>query len=388
MRHRRLFFHPRLAIVFCSLVAVAVAQTASAVQVSVAYGLPSNNQTANLANVSGWIDLPVYGTQSFNTSTHVHGTIPSELDLIFNAATHAATLTGLTFVPSPGSLSFDNMSMHMAWSGFLAPTADATTNGLVGSLRTPTPPGPVTGTASPFSWDAYYHANEMDGGTVHIVGHYLGVNHPMDVNFNTPPYNTPQRCAANPGTTFGSVSISPGSPYNVWSDAASGYHETIDYATSMKLPFSISEDFAYDTGFAGTATGHIDMAGGQTGNLISTNNTTFSRTFNYLPGDANLDGTVDFTDLNAVLSNYDHSGMTWATGDFDGNGTVNFADLNTLLSYYNHSSGEPTADQIVSDRGMAVPEPSGILMLAAFGAIAAAWSAMVVAGLPGNRKAQ
>ena len=56
-----------------------------------------------------------------------------------------------------------------------------------------------------------------------------------------------------------------------------------------------------------------------------------------LPGDANLDGTVNGADLNIVLSNYNQTGMNWVTGDFNGDGTVNGADLNIVLSNYNQT---------------------------------------------------
>ena len=118
MRCHRFFYNARLGVVFGALCAIAVAQTAAADQVPVTYGLPSDNQANNLTNVSGQITLPIYGSQNFSTSTHVHGTIPTDLSVDFNISTHAATLTGLSFVPSLGSISFDNMSMHMAWNGF------------------------------------------------------------------------------------------------------------------------------------------------------------------------------------------------------------------------------------------------------------------------------
>jgi hypothetical protein len=80
-----------------------------------------------------------------------------------------------------------------------------------------------------------------------------------------------------------------------------------------------------------------------------------------LPGDADLNGTVNGTDLNTVLSNYNHSvasGLAgWQLGDFNGDGTVDGADLNVVLSDYNHS---------LSVAG-AVPEPSTLLLsLASF----------------------
>lgn len=49
------------------------------------------------------------------------------------------------------------------------------------------------------------------------------------------------------------------------------------------------------------------------------------------PGDVNLDGVVDFTDLNAALSQFNTAG-DGLSADFDCNGVVDFADLNAVLS--------------------------------------------------------
>ena len=84
-----------------------------------------------------------------------------------------------------------------------------------------------------------------------------------------------------------------------------------------------------------------------------------------LYGDTNLDGTVNGSDLNTVLSNFNQTGMYWAQGDFNYDGTVNGSDLNTVLSNFN---------QHLSVAG-AVPEPSSLLLLAAglAGLLAYAW---------------
>ena len=75
---------------------------------------------------------------------------------------------------------------------------------------------------------------------------------------------------------------------------------------------------------------------------------------NTLFGDSNVDGSVNGTDLNAVLSYYNQSGQAWATGDFNFDGSVNGTDLNTVLSNYNQSLSSSTA---------AVPEPSTLLLM-------------------------
>jgi hypothetical protein len=75
-----------------------------------------------------------------------------------------------------------------------------------------------------------------------------------------------------------------------------------------------------------------------------------------LLGDANLDGTVDGTDLNTVLSSYNQTDANWLVGDFNGDGTVDGADLNAVLSSYNQSGG--------TSAGAAVPEPSTLLLAA------------------------
>ncbi|WP_428390009.1 hypothetical protein [Mucisphaera sp.] len=52
-----------------------------------------------------------------------------------------------------------------------------------------------------------------------------------------------------------------------------------------------------------------------------------------LPGDANLDGTVDLIDLSLLASGFGDLG-TWATGDFDGSGKVDLVDLSLLASNF------------------------------------------------------
>ena len=102
-------------------------------------------------------------------------------------------------------------------------------------------------------------------------------------------------------------------------------------------------------------------------------------------GDANLDGAVDATDLNSMLSFYNTSDV-WNHGDFNYDNLVNATDLNTVLSYYNQSlpssinvssyTLDASAIQALSGAGITmVPEPSTMSLLAASGlsVLAYAW---------------
>lgn len=85
-----------------------------------------------------------------------------------------------------------------------------------------------------------------------------------------------------------------------------------------------------------------------------------------LYGDANCDGSVSGTDLNAVLSFYNQSHETWQHGDFNYDGSINGTDLNSVLSNYNRSLPSSTA---------AVPEPAGVFMLIAIALAGLGWFA-------------
>lgn len=78
-----------------------------------------------------------------------------------------------------------------------------------------------------------------------------------------------------------------------------------------------------------------------------------------LIGDTNLDGSVNLTDLLALLNNYGLSGKDWVGGDFNYDGTVNLTDLLALLNNYGLSGGLSN-----SSVTQAVPEPASLSLLA------------------------
>jgi hypothetical protein len=78
------------------------------------------------------------------------------------------------------------------------------------------------------------------------------------------------------------------------------------------------------------------------------------------PGDANLNGSVEFQDLVALAQNYNLGGKSWVSGDFTGDGTVEFADLVLLAQFYN------TPATFQSDWAFAqsiAPEPASLMVL-------------------------
>ena len=94
----------------------------------------------------------------------------------------------------------------------------------------------------------------------------------------------------------------------------------------------------------------------------------------YLPGDANGDGTVDISDLTVLSQNWeDYSEVkTWAQGNFNGDDYVDISDL-TLLSHYWGLSTSSFEEALASIG--TVPEPTTFAMLIAglVGLVAYAW---------------
>jgi len=83
-----------------------------------------------------------------------------------------------------------------------------------------------------------------------------------------------------------------------------------------------------------------------------------------LPGDANLDGTVNFDDLLIVAQHYGKSGgQAFTDGDFNADGGVGFDDLLVLAQNYGQTGGAGAI-------AVPVPEPSGLAVLGVLGLLA------------------
>ena len=83
-----------------------------------------------------------------------------------------------------------------------------------------------------------------------------------------------------------------------------------------------------------------------------------------LPGDANLNGTVNLDDFNVLATNFGSSGHIWISGDFTGNGAVDLDDFNALASNFGMSAGAAgVTPEDWAALGAAVPEPSTLSMI-------------------------
>ena len=83
-------------------------------------------------------------------------------------------------------------------------------------------------------------------------------------------------------------------------------------------------------------------------------------------GDANFDGTVNFTDLLTLAQHYGMSpDATWEQGDFNGNGKVGFDDLLILAQNYGQTIKPAGAAAVVPEPALAgaLLGSSAVLML-------------------------
>ena len=101
------------------------------------------------------------------------------------------------------------------------------------------------------------------------------------------------------------------------------------------------------------------LATGTDGSPLTTDQRGLPRIFNgivdigavetrYLPGDADLDGKVDFADVLIVARNYGKGRATWADGDFNNDGSVGFDDLLIVARNYGKSIALTTTTAAVN----------------------------------------
>lgn len=81
-------------------------------------------------------------------------------------------------------------------------------------------------------------------------------------------------------------------------------------------------------------------------------------------GDANLDGSVDTLDFNAVAANFGGTNKVWTQGDFNYDGNVDTLDFNI----YGSNSGQSGPSAPSGGGNALVPEPASLGALIIVGA--------------------
>jgi hypothetical protein len=91
-----------------------------------------------------------------------------------------------------------------------------------------------------------------------------------------------------------------------------------------------------------------------------------------IPGDANHDGVVAFSDFVSLANNFGAANRGWAGGDFNGDRTTTFADYIILANNFGDSASGPgyvaTADELATMEAFAahaaaIPEPASLALL-------------------------
>ena len=224
---------------------------------------------------------------------------------------------------------------------------------------------------------------------------------PSGMNFNTPTFKT-QTITINGAVKVSSGNAAAGTP------AAALTTQALTMGTSGQLDISNHEliirggstlaqvQALLTAGTGGTtgitsstlasglvlATGTADAINVSTfdGDAVSATDILVKR---HLAGDANLDGTVDLTDLSTVLNNFGQTTANWTGGNFDGATTIDLTDLSDVLNNFGKTlstasvMGSPTLS-------LATPEPGSLAMLVPPRCIAAASQVAACVMVGGN----
>jgi autotransporter-associated beta strand protein len=183
--------------------------------------------------------------------------------------------------------------------------------------------------------------------------------------------------ALRPGSTM-KAEISSGGGNDVLNSATTAFidRSTLVLSTTLGLPVNTATTRTILhadgglTGTFGTITG-MTMSNGKVLAVTYGANDVFVTAAT--PGDADLNGIVNFDDLLTLAQNYsaDTTGRIWSKADFNGNTITDFDDLLALAQHY--GSGALTGDQVglleatfAADWAMAqslVPEPTALALL-------------------------
>jgi hypothetical protein len=155
---------------------------------------------------------------------------------------------------------------------------------------------------------------------------------------------------------YGSKAMDPVSA--ILGELSSAYHGTDGLWSGTGITSSVAEANA-NLLTLGYVDGDTDVGGPAAMNQI--------RIVATLSGDANLDGTVGFSDMLAVAQHFGSTGNDWFHGNFTyaANGAVGFSDVLLVAQNFGHVSalgaesvGDSSSIVRAWDQAAAVPEPA------------------------------
>ncbi|MFT3787364.1 MAG: alginate lyase family protein [Tepidisphaeraceae bacterium] len=289
------------------------------------------NTTLNYLGKSQWADPYLTGSLD-DFRIYNRALTSAEVSSLATTTSPPSTPSGLTATPSNGTVTL-NWAVQAGASGYVV-------------RRSMTEGGPYTTVAAGVTGTSFVDTVLTNGTTYYYV---VAATNLFDVSPDSaqvsavpvanaaPTIVTPPAALASPIVAGKSVTLSA-----LGADDAGESNLTYAWSIAGTAPgvvtFAVNGTNAAKStsvAFAAAGTYHLQLTITDTGGLSVT--APFDLTV-ALPGDANLDGMVNFTDLLTLASNYGLSVRTWSQGDFTGDGTVNFNDLLVLAQSYGTSA--------------------------------------------------
>jgi hypothetical protein len=220
----------------------------------------------------------------------------------------------------------------------------------------PTYAGTTTVSAGALMFTSTYAAGaalDIADGAIALLGSSSAT--PYDVVLKTPSLNT--HASGRLDLVDNKLIVTGGDLAAVQAMVRSGYDNGAGYGPGIVTSIPGSADWV---GYAPAA--DVGLAGGTFGGVpVSAGDVLVGYT---IPGDANLDGAVDFADLVRLAQNYNSSGRGWWEADFTYDGVTDFNDLVKLAQNYHAalpaepiSGAAPTFEADLARATTHVPEP-------------------------------
>ena len=254
---------------------------------------------------------------SDSETSDISGVLNVDLNASFDSS-EIASATGLTVIENQSSVAATDANFQLNLGIF--GTLEVNTLGLGGTVRTPSPPGPVSGT----TFNASDHQIVLNQGT---ITNSLTSD---DIDLSISPVI---------GTTVATGILAVSTP-TITAHVAT-------YDVTATLPVNFTDDFVVDIGFPVTVT--VSASGGSVVGAGS-----FTRII-APEGDYNYDGVVDAADYTVWRDNLGSTSALAADGSL--NSLIDNAD------YFVWRNNFGATDAELEQLGLVIPEPTSFALL-------------------------